>query len=180
MPHKINPKDFENVKSLWKAYMPRMVTVYMDQISEHQRDLTNSASGRFVMELVTAFAYAVRRTSLALESVRAKKERMAEILEHGKDAVIAEPLYVLLSLTGHPDAHEKARVLARQSRVQNKSLTQVIHEDRSLDEYLGRCTPEQRKVLEDPACYIGASSERAQAVCDEWDARLTELEQRSA
>ena len=44
MPHKVNPKDFENVKSLWKAYMPRLVTVLMDQISEHQRDLTNSAS----------------------------------------------------------------------------------------------------------------------------------------
>src|SRR5581483_7731491 len=24
MPHKVNPKDFENVKSLWKAYMPRL------------------------------------------------------------------------------------------------------------------------------------------------------------
>ncbi len=44
MPHKVNPKNFENVKSLWKAAMPRMTTVYMDQISEHQRDLTNSAS----------------------------------------------------------------------------------------------------------------------------------------
>jgi adenylosuccinate lyase len=178
MPHKINPKDFENVKSLWKAYMPRMVTVYADQISEHQRDLTNSASGRFVTELVTAFAYAVRRTSLALDKVRAKKERMAEILEAGKDAVVAEPLYVLLSLTGHPDAHEKARVLARQSRVQNKPLTQVIREDRSLDEYLGRCTPEQRKVLSDPGLYVGASRERTQAVCDQWDARLRDLEAR--
>ena len=65
MPHKINPKDFENVKSLWKAYMPRLTTVLMDQVSEHQRDLTNSASGRFVTELVTAFAYAVRRTGTA-------------------------------------------------------------------------------------------------------------------
>ncbi|HUS80906.1 MAG TPA: lyase family protein, partial [Armatimonadota bacterium] len=44
MPHKRNPWNFENVKSLWKEFMPRMVTVYQDQISEHQRDLTNSAS----------------------------------------------------------------------------------------------------------------------------------------
>ena len=51
MPHKINPKNFENVKSLWKAFMPRMMTVYMDQISEHQRDLTNSASMRFFSQL---------------------------------------------------------------------------------------------------------------------------------
>ncbi len=41
MPHKMNPKNFENVKSFWKEFMPRMFTVFMDQISEHQRDLTN-------------------------------------------------------------------------------------------------------------------------------------------
>src|SRR5207245_2607207 len=110
MPHKVNPKDFENVKSLWKAYMPRLTTVLMDQISEHQRDLTNSASGRFVTELVTAFVYAARRTGQALDAVKPNRERMAEILESGKDPVAAEPLYVLLSLAGHPDAHEKARV----------------------------------------------------------------------
>ena len=44
MPHKRNPINFENIKSMWKAMMPRMVTLYMDQISEHQRDLRHSAS----------------------------------------------------------------------------------------------------------------------------------------
>ena len=151
MPHKINPKDFENVKSLWKAYVPRIVTVLMDQISEHQRDLTNSASGRFVTELVTAFVYAVRRLSTALDGVKPYAERMSEILEAGKDPIAAEPLYVLLSLAGHPDGHEKARLLARQARVTKTPLTQVIREDRSLDEYLQRLTPQQRAVLEDPA-----------------------------
>lgn len=52
MPHKRNPWNFENVKSMWKEFMPRMTTLYLDQISEHQRDLTNSASGRFVPEIV--------------------------------------------------------------------------------------------------------------------------------
>src|SRR5262249_48498983 len=122
MPHKINPKDFENVKSLWKAYVPRLMTVLMDQISEHQRDLTNSASGRFVMELVTAFAYTVRRLSDSLERIKADKERMAQILDSGKDPIVAEPLYVLLSLLGHPNAHEQARILARQSRVEKRPL----------------------------------------------------------
>jgi adenylosuccinate lyase len=178
MPHKINPKDFENVKSLWKAYMPRLTSVLMDQLSEHQRDLTNSASGRFVTEFVAAFAYTVRRLSKALDNVRAKKERMAQVLESGKDAVAAEPLYILLSLTGHPDAHEKARVLARQARIENKALTQVIREDRSLNDYLQRCTPEQKKVLEDPAYYIGASSQRTHFICDHWEGQLLELEKR--
>jgi adenylosuccinate lyase len=175
MPHKINPKDFENVKSLWKAYMPRLTTVLMDQISEHQRDLTNSASGRFVTEMVAAFAYTVRRTSQAVGAIRPNKERMAEILESGKDPVAAEPLYVLLSLAGHPDAHEKARVLARQARVQNKPLTQVIAEDRSTQEYLQRVPAEGRKVLEDPALYTGAAAQRTLAICAEWEKRMSEI-----
>src|SRR5208283_3733991 len=81
MPHKVNPKDFENVKSLWKAYMPRLTTVLMDQISEHQRDLTNSASMRFVTEFVAAFAYGIHRLSGTLHGVEADAARMREILE---------------------------------------------------------------------------------------------------
>src|SRR5262249_12016994 len=132
MPHKVNPKDFENVKSLWKAYVPRLLTVLMDQISEHQRDLTNSASMRFVTEFVTAFAYGVYRLAGTLDGVEADVARMREVLEAGKDPVAAEPLYVLLSLAGHPDAHEQARVLAREARIKNVPLTEVIRAERTL------------------------------------------------
>lgn len=175
MPHKVNPKDFENVKSLWKAYVPRLLTVLMDQISEHQRDLTNSASMRFVTEFVTAFAYGIRRLSGTLDGVEADAARMAEILEAGKDPVVAEPLYVLLSLAGHPDAHEAARVLAREARIKNMPLTEVIREARGLDTYLQRLTPEQRSVLDDPARYTGAAAQQARAICDFWEDRLGTL-----
>jgi adenylosuccinate lyase len=172
MPHKVNPKDFENVKSLWKAYVPRLLTVLLDQISEHQRDLTNSASMRFVTEFVTAFAYGVHRLSGTLDGVEADAARMREVLEAGKDPVTAEPLYVLLSLAGHPDAHEQARVLAREARVKQVPLTEVIRGEGSLAEYLQRLTPEQRAVLDDPACYTGAAARRARTICDAWEARL--------
>jgi adenylosuccinate lyase len=176
MPHKVNPKDFENVKSLWKAYMPRMVTVLMDQISEHQRDLTNSASSRFVTEFVTAFAYGVHRLGGSLDGVEADAARMREVLEGGKDPVTAEPLYVLLSLAGHPDAHEQARVLARQAKAANVSLAQLIRSDKSVQSYFQRLSPEQRAVLDDPARYLGAAAQTTRAVCDEWEKRLAALE----
>jgi adenylosuccinate lyase len=177
MPHKVNPKDFENVKSLWKAYMPRLMTVLLDQISEHQRDLTNSASARFVTELVTAFAYGVHRLRGALAAVAPDVARMREILEAGKDPVAAEPLYLLLSLAGHPDAHERARVLARQARVQGCTLTEAIRADRSLEPYLQRLGEGQRAVLEDPALYLGAAADRTLAVCAAWEQRLPALAQ---
>jgi len=64
MPHKRNPWNAEHVKSLWKAFAPRAVTWFMDQISEHQRDLSNSASGRFVAEYLGGFAAATARIQI--------------------------------------------------------------------------------------------------------------------
>ena len=172
MPHKINPKDFENVKSLWKAYMPRLVTVLMDQVSEHQRDLTNSASSRFVTEFVTAFAYGIYRLSSALDSVEPDVARMKEILEAGKDPVTAEPLYILLSLAGHADAHEEARVLARKARAAKLPLAQFIRTDPAVKDYYARMSPEQRAVLDDPARYLGAAAQTTRSICDIWEKRL--------
>jgi adenylosuccinate lyase len=175
MPHKINPKDFENVKSLWKAYVPRIVTVLMDQISEHQRDLTNSASLRFVTEFVTAFAYGIYRLAGALESVEPDAERMRQVLEEGKDPVTAEPLYVLLSLAGHTDAHEQARVLARQARVGKQTLAELLATEEKVKPYFAKLTSEQRAVLEDPARYLGMAVHRTNAVCAEWKKRLDQI-----
>jgi adenylosuccinate lyase len=173
MPHKINPKDFENVKSLWKAYVPRLLTVLMDQVSEHQRDLTNSASMRFVTEFVAAFAYGVHRLRGTLEGIEPDVARMRELLEAGKDPVTAEPLYVLLSLAGHPDAHEQARVLAREARVRKTTLAEVIRGDAGLAPYLAKLTPQQRAVLEDPAKYLGAAEQRTKAICDLWEKKVS-------
>src|SRR5262249_3039039 len=98
-----------------------------------------------------------------------------QILEEGKDPVTAEPLYVLLALAGHPDAHEQARILAREARIQGKTLAKVIREDRSLDAYFRNLTPEQRRVLGDPAEYRGASAMKTLEICKNWEKRLSEI-----
>lgn len=172
MPHKVNPKDFENVKSMWKAYMPRLTTVLMDQISEHQRDLTNSASMRFVMEHVAAFAYAIQRLSQTLAAVEPDVARMREVLDGGKDPIAAEPLYVLLAMHGHPDAHEKARTLARDARIQKRPLSELVRADAGIAKHLAKMSSEQLAVLDDPARYLGAADVRTQAICDEYETRI--------
>jgi len=80
IPRKLNPVDFEFVKSIWKAMMPRMATVYMDQLSEHQRDLTNSASQRFQVELMYAVGIATRRLCEVLPNVHVDVQRMLQNL----------------------------------------------------------------------------------------------------
>ncbi|MCD6326162.1 adenylosuccinate lyase, partial [bacterium] len=102
MPHKTNPKSFENIKSLYKAFMPRMITQYIDQTSEHQRDLTNSASGRFTMELIAALDYAVVRMRKTLDGLVIDEARMHANLGISMGYISAEPLYILLSFAGVP------------------------------------------------------------------------------
>ncbi|HTU00178.1 MAG TPA: lyase family protein, partial [Candidatus Sulfotelmatobacter sp.] len=69
MPQKRNPWNSEHVKSLWKAFAPRVMTFFMDQISDHQRDLTNSASSRFVAEYLAGFSLAAERMLSVLRSM---------------------------------------------------------------------------------------------------------------
>ena len=102
---------------------------------------------------------------------------MAEVLEGGKEPVAAEPLYVLLAMHGHPDAHEAARVLARDARIQRRPLSQLVRETTAIAEYLRKMTPEQLAILDDPAKYLGAAGQRTRAICDEWEGKLNLVRQ---
>ena len=109
MPQKRNPWNSEHVKSLWKAFSPRVLTFYMDQISEHQRDLSNSASGRFVTDYLAGFAAATARITKVVKGLVVRGDRMRENLSCLGDGVLAEPTYILLALSGYKDAHELVR-----------------------------------------------------------------------
>ncbi len=172
MPHKVNPKDFENVKSMWKEFLPRIITVFMDQISEHQRDLTNSASSRFIWELFTGFTCAVSRLEKAMQNIAVDRERMSANLENAAGNFIAEALYILLAIKGHPDPYEHVRHLAYQSRQQQIALSQLIWQDKQLEPYLNQLTPTQRIVLETPNSYNGVATEKTEQICFFWEQEL--------
>ncbi len=176
MPHKLNPKNFEFVKSMWKAFMPRMMTVYMDQISEHQRDLTNSASSRFVSELFTGFTYSVARLTRAVQDLGIQESNIRRNLDTAKGETLAEPLYILLSLSGHPDGHTHARKLVAKARESGRPLTELIAGDPEASRYLEKLSEEQRRVLEEPERYTGLAAERTGATCDHWETRCDRLE----
>ena len=156
MPHKRNPIHFEHVKSLWKTFMPRMTTGYMDQISEHQRDLTNSASARFYGEIVTALYLATRRLKRVLKGLIVDKEALQRNLAMAKDKIIAEPLYIMLAKQGHPDAHEAVRRCFIESDAIN---------DLNLSE-------EHKQIIANPNQYIGVAVQKTQQVCDYWRQKL--------
>ncbi len=172
MPHKRNPWNFEHVKSMWKEFMPRMITLYADQISEHQRDLTNSASGRFVPEVVVGFVAAVDRLTRVMKKLVVDKERMNRNFELTKEMVIAEPLYILLASLGHPDAHEAVRQLTLESQKSGKTLRELLVTKTELFPYWEQLTPKQRGVLEHPEQYVGFATGKTEYICDMWEKRL--------
>jgi len=129
MPQKRNPWNAEHVKSLWKAFCPRVMTFFMDQISEHQRDLTNSASGRFVMDFLAGFVLAVARMTKILDGLTVNAEQLAGNLDKGGAGILAEPAYILLSQQGDPDAHETIRKLTLKAEKEGVPFLKVLEAD---------------------------------------------------
>ncbi|HOS95195.1 MAG TPA: lyase family protein, partial [Armatimonadota bacterium] len=171
MPHKRNPWNFENVKSLYKAFMPRMVSVYLDQLSEHQRDLTNSATNRFLPETIVGLMNASERLRRIMSRLVVDGEQMRANLELTAGMCLAEPLYILLAAQGHPDAHEAVRRLTLEAERTGRRLWDVAAES-DIGPYLDRMTPAQRAVLQDPALYQGIAALRVDAICDHYAERL--------
>ncbi len=172
MPHKRNPIGFEGVKSLWKRFMPQVITAYLDQISEHQRDLTNSASQRYTQELLVVFDYCIRKLRRISERLVVDREQMRENFMISADNIIAEPIYILLSYYGHPDAHEYVRKKSFQAYTENKSLREVVERDDEFLSYLRKFTDEQREKVFNPEKYVGIAGEKTEKVASYWDKKL--------
>jgi len=175
MPHKRNPWNFEHVKSMWKEFMPRMATLYMDQISEHQRDLTNSASGRFVVEIVAGLAMALQRMINIMGKLTVDEQQMLANLQSRAHLIVAEPLYILLAAHGHPNAHEAVRRLTLKAEKSGLNLADLVQASGELAPYWEQFTPEQRQVITDPLRYTGKAAEKCTGVCTLWSQKITQI-----
>ncbi len=168
MPQKRNPINFENVKSMWKAIMPRMVTMYMDQMSEHQRDLTNSASMRFIPEILAGFYVSVSRMQKVMLNLAVDKKNMQKNFDLNSHMIVAEPLYILLAANSHPDAHEYVREMTLKSQLTKKPLIELVKNDKPIQSYLKKFNKNQLEVLNNAEKYTGIASKKTEAVCMHW------------
>jgi adenylosuccinate lyase len=85
------------------------------------------------------------------------------------DNIIAEPLYILLSYYGHPDAHEYVRRKSFQAYEEKKTLREVIECDEEILSYLRKFTSEQREKVFDAEKYMGIAAEKVERVADYWE-----------
>ena len=172
MPHKRNPVTFEHVEGLWKELMPRMITLYLDQVSEHQRDLSNYSSGRFVFEIAHGLDGALVRLNKVMENLVVDKKRMKQNFEMSRSTIIAEPLYVLLATVGHPDAHEAVRKLTLQAEKGRYNILELLAKDKQLKEYVKKIPRKKLSILANSEKYTGIASQKTIEVCKYWQKQL--------
>ncbi len=187
MPQKRNPWNSEHVKSLWKAFMPRVNTFFMDQISEHQRDLSNSASQRFISDYIAGFCLAVSRMAKVIEGLGADRERLLANLRGGgiPGGVMAEPAYILLAETGVSDAHEVIRKITLAAEKENISFAAALAKEPETLKKIGaklaelgliaakaEDSTEALSFFENPERYCGLAAKKAKTLAEKYKALM--------
>jgi adenylosuccinate lyase len=173
MAHKRNPWNFENVISMSKQVTAQIVNANLNLPSEHQRDLTDSASARFYAVTLASVASMASRLNGVMAKLEVDQENMEKNLYMSGGAIAAEPLYLLLEKYGHTTAHEVSKALAHQAQDSGRTLYEVASQDDGIKDYFGKFTDSEKQILQEPERhYTGLAAKKAMAIHDHWQNRL--------
>jgi adenylosuccinate lyase len=163
------------------------MTFFMDQISEHQRDLTNSASQRFVADYVAGFCQAVARMTTVIQGLGVDRERLLYNLRGGAGSegskagrgsgivggVLAEPAYILLAETGVSDAHEVIRRITLQAEQEGLTFAEALEKQPEVLQRIGEkmaelglvpSAAEAMSFFREPERYCGLAVKKARTL----------------
>ncbi len=169
MAHKKNPISFENVVSLSKQVLAQAVNANQNLSSDHQRDLTDSASARFYTVSLACVAHMAKKLSGAMSKLEVNETAMQRNLKLSGGAIAAEPLYLLLEKHGHTTAHEKAKALAHKALEENTSLAEVISSDAEVSAYWQKFSNAEKKIIQEPETYYtGLAAQKARSIAKKW------------
>lgn len=128
MPNKVNPVNSENIVSLSRFVRSLIISEYEAAVTWHERDLTNSASERFVIPYASILTdYILKRMSNVISTLIVKREKMLEDLI-SDPLVMGENIVSTLTENGVPrqDAHEMVRTSAMDVYKTGKSFKQTL------------------------------------------------------
>jgi adenylosuccinate lyase len=173
MAHKRNPWNFENVISMSKQVNAQIMNAYQNIASEHQRDLTDSASARFYVVVLASVASMAERLNRVMAKIEVDSQNMERNLYMSGGAIAAEPLYLLLEKYGHTTAHEVSKALSHKALEAGKTLYEIASHDHDIAEYFAKFTDDEKKILQEPErYYTGLASQKAMSVYDYWSSPL--------
>lgn len=188
MAHKRNPVNFENLESTWLKTKNEFGKVLDAVISEHQRDLVNSAISRdfptIVVNLVSQLETLLRGDPPFIARIGVDAAACERNLLLQGDSILAEPVYIALQMAGYMgDAHElvnhgalkRAREMTAQSgtRVPLLAAVQEILDEtdpvfaKVWKERLESMKASQFEMLTKPEKYLGLSEDKAFEVAKE-------------
>lgn len=173
MAHKRNPINFENVVSLSKQVIAQSVNANLNLSSEHQRDLTDSASARFYTIIPACVASMTTRLTKIMSKIEVDETAMQKNLAITGGAIAAEPLYLLLAKHGHVKAHEKSKALAHKALADEITLVEAIETDREAHNYWLKFSKKEQDILIDPAKnYTGLATKKTKLITSYWKKRI--------
>lgn len=169
MAHKRNPLNFENVIGMWKQVTAQLVNANLNISSEHQRDLTDSASARFYTIPFASVASMAARLQNVMSKIEVDDEAMQRNLYLTRGAIAAEPLYLLLEKYGHTTAHEQSKELAHEALEKGVSLYEAASSSEAIADYWRKFTDAERALIEQPETrYTGLAAQKARAIYAKW------------
>lgn len=169
MAHKRNPWNFENVIGMSKQVTAQIVNANLNISSEHQRDLTDSASARFYTVPFASVAAMASRLEQVMSRIEVDEVNMKRNLYASDGAIAAEPLYLLLEKYGHTSAHEVSKELSHEALQAERPLYEVASEDPELTPYFKRFSEDELMILREPERhYTGLAARKAMAVYKHW------------
>jgi adenylosuccinate lyase len=176
MAHKRNPWNFENVISMSKQVNAQLINANLNIPSEHQRDLTDSASARFYGVVIACVASMAKRLINVMSKLEVDEENMKRNLLMSSGAIAAEPLYLLLEKYGHTTGHEVSKELSHKALENGQSLYEVVSADPSIADYFSKFTENEKNILMKPEeYYSGLSTRKARDVNAIWNQYLASL-----
>jgi adenylosuccinate lyase len=169
----------QHIKSLWNVFMPRINTFFMDQINEHQRDLSNLASQRFIADYITGFCLAISQMIKVMENFNANREKMLSNLRSGSipGGVMAEPAYILLAECAVNDAQDIIRRITQTAKQENITFAASLAREAWLIERIGgkmtelgliNDTSQVMPFFENPQRYCGLAAFKARTLAEKY------------
>jgi adenylosuccinate lyase len=134
--------------------------------------LTNSASQRFLPELVVGLVVSLQRLDKVMRNLVVDKKSLKKNFDQNKDMIAAEPAYILLAAQNHPDAHEAVRELTLNAQKRGVPFTDLFFKEKDLKPYIAKFNKKQLEMVKNAEKYIGIASKKVERVCKFWEKEL--------
>jgi len=159
MPQKRNPWRSESVSSIAKIERSLVSPAIEAIVTWHERDLSQSASERFVLpESFILIDHVLDSITRILSELRVNEAKMLENLMKWKDPMMSESVMIALTMKGmaRQDAHRLVQQIIFNSQQTGESFSTLLERNDAVSKLLS--SSEIESCL-DPKSYLGKSAQ---------------------